>query len=367
MNFQVVPKISSSPSLNNYLNKHFSEEDLLLTNRYILDKIVNPRTLSGEVLYLEDFGQGEPNNQMMEKLLKKTNKKEYKTIIAVGGGSVIDAAKLLVFEKVLSITELFETRDLPPKKRKLIVIPTTCGTGSEVTNISIIHFLEENTKKGLSSHQLFPDEAVLIGSLLSSLPLEVFATSSLDAFIHAIESYLSPKANTFTRTCSSKAIEIILKGYQEIVEKDKSISMELLQSFLEASTLAGIAFSNAGCASVHALSYPLGAKYHIPHGKSNYLVFYNVIKRYKELGASLDKLECLLVPILKCDQAETWKKLENITEKMIKREPLSTFGIDQKEARFLARSVIQNQQRLLKNNPISFNEEDVYNIYLNCL
>ncbi len=169
------------------------------------------------------------------------------------------------------------------KKRELVIVPTTCGTGSEVTNIAILNRTRIGTKLGLVSDNMYADSAVLIPELLKGLPFAVFATSSIDALVHAVESSLSPKATSLTKLFGYKAIEMIIRGYQTIAAEGKDARISLLEDFLVASNYAGIAFGTAGCAAVHAMSYPLGGKYHVAHGESNYAMFTGVLKNYMEI------------------------------------------------------------------------------------
>ena len=191
------------------------------------------------------------------------------------------------------------------KNKELVLVPTTCGTGSEVTNIAILALNSRGTKKGLAVDDMYADEAVLIPELLKGLPFGVFATSSIDALIHAIESSLSPKGNETTRMFGYRAIEMILTGYMKIAKEGKEARIPLLNDFLMASNYAGIAFGNAGCAAVHALSYPLGATFHVPHGEANYAMFTGVMNNYMEIktDGEIEKLNNYIAGILGCDAA----------------------------------------------------------------
>lgn len=120
-----------------------------------------------------------------------------------------------------------------------------------ITELASIH-----SKLGLADDSIYADDAVLIPELLKSLSYS-FGTSAIDAFIHAIESYVSPRANLYTRMFSRQAMEMILTGFRQILEHGQEYRMELLDDFLTASNLAGIAFGNAGTGAVHAMSYPL--------------------------------------------------------------------------------------------------------------
>ena len=369
MVFQVKPKISMVESLEVFLeNVGLSTRDLIVTNEHIFAPFVDEKSLPPcSLLYQERFGKGEPSDEMVDGIINSIKGKEYDRIIAIGGGTVIDVSKLLVFGEEMSCEEIFAAGESAVKKRKLIAIPTTCGTGSEVTMISVASFIKKNTKSGLAVPSLFPDEAVLIPSLLASQPYEVFAASAIDALIHAVESHVSPKANTFSDAIGAAAMFLIIKGFQDIVKlgERKLPDVNTLARFAEGSTLAGIAFGNVGVGAVHALSYPVGAAYHVPHGKSNYMFFEAVFNAYKKNGADLSKLDNTLSKIL--DTQDVWGELSKIMSFLLDLESLSSLGATEKDCRDMAASVIKNQQRLLVNNPIPLTEDDIFDIYMKCL
>ena len=272
------------PSIYKYgTAKEFAEEfklgkgDLVITNEYIYNPYFGELNLGCDTIFQEKYGAGEPSDDMLEAIYKDV-KGEHKRIVAIGGGTVIDISKIFALKYVSPILDLYDGKKPIEKDKELVIVPTTCGTGSEVTNIAILALNSRGTKKGLASDEMYADSAVLVPELLEGLPFPVFATSSIDALVHAVESSLSPKGNEMTRLFGYKAMEMILKGYKKIVAEGKDARIPLLPDFLTASTFAGIAFGNAGCAAVHALSYPLGGKYHVPHGESNYAMFTGVLK-----------------------------------------------------------------------------------------
>lgn len=281
-------------------------KDLILTNEYIYNPYFGPLNLPCPTIFQEKYGTGEPSDEMVAAIYNDMPK-DVTRIIAVGGGTVVDIAKVLSLKTVTPILDLYDGKIPLEKGKELVLVPTTCGTGSEVTNLSILALISLNTKKGLGAPCMFGDKAVLVPELLKTLPLSVFATSSIDALIHSIESSLSPKANPITELFGYKAIEIILKGYMEIRDKGPEARIPLLKDFLLASTYGGIAFGNAGCAAVHALSYPLGAAYHVPHGESNYAMFTGVMKKYMSIrtDGAIAKLNAYMAGILGC---VTWTR-----------------------------------------------------------
>lgn len=338
--------------------------DLILTNAYIYEPYFGELNLECDVIFQEKYGMGEPSDDMVEAIYADI-KGEHKRVIAIGGGTVIDIAKLFVLRDVSPVLDLYDGKIAPVKDKELVLVPTTCGTGSEVTNISILALNSRGTKKGLAVDEMYADSAVLVPELLKGLPFGVFATSSIDALIHAIESSLSPKGNETTRMFGYKAIEMILSGYMEIAENGKEARIPLLDQFLMASNYAGIAFGNAGCAAVHAMSYPLGATYHVAHGEANYAMFTGVMKNYMEIktDGEIEKLNKFIADILGCDPADVYEELEKLLNIMIQKKPLHEYGMKEEEIVEFTDSVIENQQRLLGNNFVELDRDRMIKIY----
>lgn len=338
--------------------------DLVITNEYIYNPYFGQMNLECDVIFQEKYGAGEPSDDMVEAMYKDI-KGEHKRVIAIGGGTVIDISKLFALRTVSPVLYLYDGKIPPVKNKELILIPTTCGTGSEVTNISILALNSRGTKKGLAVDQMYADTAVLIPELLEGLPFGVFATSSIDALIHAIESSLSPKGNETTRLLGYQAISMILNGYKEIAEKGKEARIALLSQFLMASNYAGIAFANAGCAAVHAMSYPLGATYHVAHGESNYAMFTGVMKNYMELktDGEIAVLNKFIAHILGCDEKDVYEELEKLLNVIIQKKTLHEYGMKESEIEEFADSVLENQQRLLANNFVPLDRDRLIKIY----
>lgn len=247
--FRVVPSIYLADSCREFCESfQIGEKDLILTNPTYFEGYLDSYMNGATVIYLKKYGKGEPTDLMVEAIYQDIKALSFDRVIAVGGGSIIDIAKILVQETVTPVCDLFEKKIPAKKVKKLVIVPTTCGTGSEVTNVSVIELTTRNTKLGLQTEEEFADGAVLIPELLKKLPFRFFATSSIDALIHAIESYMSPKATPFSELFSEKAIEMLLNGYKSIVKNGEQEKEDRIGDFLLASAYAGIAFGNAGCA-----------------------------------------------------------------------------------------------------------------------
>lgn len=341
------------------------EQDLILTNGFLYEPYMKPLNLKARVIFQEAYGTGEPTDLMMNAILTEALQTPFKRVIAVGGGTVLDIAKLLILEGVSNVVDAFERTVPLIKGPELIAVPTTCGTGSEVTNITIAELTTKQTKMGLADDLLLPDHAVLIPSLMKGLPYSFYLYSSVDALIHAVESYVSPKANVYTKMFSKNAIEMILGVYRELIEKGEDHRFTCFEEMAVASNFAGIAFGSAGVGAVHALSYPLGGKYHVPHGEANYQFFTEVFRHYMALKpqGEIENLCTVLSGPLGCDPAVAFDVLETTLSQLLPKKPLKTYGMTQDEIDVFTERVITGQQRLLANNYAAFTPEDIRGIY----
>ena len=341
------------------------EKDLIFTNRRIYEKSFKDLALKCHYVFKDKYNFNEPKASVVDEIFKDIKNIDFNRVIAVGGGSILDVGKLLALKDVESTEKLFK-REIPiVKDKELIIVPTTCGTGSEVTNISIVEIESENTKLGLATKELYADKGVLIPELCKTMPYKAFVYSSIDALIHSIEGFLSPNSSSYTDLFALKAIEMILKGYKDIIKKGEEYRNQIMDKFLIASNYAGIAFGNAGVGAVHALSYPLGGKYHVPHGEANYQFLMAVLNFYREKKNTGKILELtdLISSILNSNKEEAYNDLEKLLNNLIKRKSLNSYGMEKEEIEEFSKSVMKNQQRLLKNNYVAMDLDDMEKIY----
>lgn len=349
-----------------------SENDLVITQSFLYEPFMKPLNLPCVFILQDKYGSGEPSDEMMNNILKEVKGKSYSRVVGIGGGTVIDIAKLFVFKDLDNVTDAFERKIPIVKEKQLVIVPTTCGTGSEVTNISIAEIKSKHTKMGLADNAILPDDAVLIPELLKGLPFKFYAYSAIDALIHAMESYLSPKANAHTQLFSKKAIEMILSVFMEIAEHGEDYRFGHLEEMLTASNFAGIAFGNAGVGAVHALSYPLGGGYHVPHGEANYQFLTEVFKVYfdKNPDGNIRGLNEILArnlnidrELLKSDPRIVYQKIDELLGQLVPKNPLRHYGMKPAEIDEFTTSVLKTQQRLLANNYVPLDEEEIRRIY----
>ena len=364
--FNVFPAIEQFEKCEEFLVEFgIGNGDLVFISDSTRDSYFADAFSDALVINYRKYGSGEPTDTMVENIYKDINGYTYNRVFAIGGGTILDVAKLFALRQTVPILDLFDKKFEIVKDKELILVPTTCGTGSEVTNISILELTARNTKMGLAVDELYADYAVLIPELIAKLPFKYFATSSIDALIHSIESYTSPKATEFSKLFSEKAMRMILLGYKEIVNNGPESRDLYLNEFLIASTYAGIAFGNAGCAAVHAMSYPLGATYHIPHGEANYLMFIEVYKTYQALdpNGSIKNLNNILAEILECDDDHVYGELEKLLDNILPRKPLHLYKVTENDLLLFTDTVMTKQGRLMANNYTVLDKEMVLSIY----
>lgn len=367
---RVVPKIFYFDTFKEF-NEEFNlgKGDILVTNEWMYTPYVKPLGIDIPVIYQEKYGKGEPSDEMIDAMVKDMGQYDYNRIIAFGGGTIVDICKILALEPAERSEDLFTGKKEPKKVKELIVVPSTCGTGSEVTNVAIAELKSLNTKKGLAVEGTYADMAILIPESLQGLPDYVFATSSIDALIHAVESYLSPKASPFTEMYSLKAIEMIMEGYKAILRKGNNSESRkpLLKDFILAANYAGIAFGNAGCAAVHALSYAIGGAFHVPHGEANYQFFTEVFKMYmrKNPNGKIKKANEVFANILGCKVDVVYDELEKMLNQFIPKKALREYGMNEAQIQQFTDMTVENQQRLLANNYVYLSDEEIREIFAN--
>ncbi len=279
-------------------------------------------------------------------------------IVAVGGGSPIDAAKIitLLYEyPELDIENISGVR-LPEKrhKTKLIAIPSTSGTGTEVTHVSVITYPEKNLKIGLKAESLRPDIAILDGNIPMSLPRNIASETGMDALTHAIESYINKTSNDFTEVLAKGAIEGLIK-WLPISCNDKTLeSREKVHNY---QSMAGMAFSNSGLGMVHGISHAFGGRYNLAHGLTNaiilpYAMRYNskdkeVFEKFKDLSKAIGCKDIIV-------------EIENLKEKLGIAKSISEVGI--KEEIFKKDFDILLENSMMGStvvNPIKVTKEDM--------
>ena len=292
------------------------------------------------------------------------------SVIGLGGGSSLDVAKLvaLLVRSGEDLDEAWGVNQAKGPRLPLILVPTTAGTGSEVTPISIVT-VEEDEKRGVVSPVILPDLAVLDPELTIGLPAHVTAATGIDAMVHAIEAYTSKSANNnpVSRTLAVEALKLLGENLETAVTEPSNIDAR--SGMLLGSMLAGMAFANSPVAAVHALAYPIGGSFHVPHGLSNALVLPHVLRFNIPAAASAyAELAPLVFPELSfmqdaVERADAFAaELTILSQRVGLPQHLSDVGISAADLPKMAADAMK-QTRLLVNNPREVLEADALAIY----
>jgi 4-hydroxybutyrate dehydrogenase len=366
---RIVPTVHLFDTFKEFVNQfNINKNDLVLTHEFLYEPFMKPLGIESNYIFQEKYGMGEPSDEMIDAIAAEKKKYKFDRVIAFGGGTVIDIAKLCALDLPVKSIDLFEGRVPPVKMKRLVIVPTTCGTGSEMTNISIAELKSKHIKKGLAVDQMYAEHAALIPETMKGLPYKFFCTSSVDALIHALESFVSPKATSYSAMFSLKAIEIIISGFKKIAEKGEKERFHHLKDFAIASNYAGIAFSNAGVGAVHALSYSIGGAFHVAHGEANYQFFTEVFKMYnqKKPEGKIQEANKVVAEAMGVDRkGDVYGALEELLNKVIEKKPLKKYGMTEAQIDEFTDSTLANQQRLLANNYVELSREDIKQIYVN--
>ena len=289
-------------------------------------------------------------------------------IIGLGGGSPLDIAKVcaVLVTNTQPVSELFGIDQVASAGLKTILIPTTAGTGSEVTPIAILSDENEKLKKGIVSPRLFPAVAILDPDLTLGMPPHVTAATGLDALIHAVEAFTSKNANSLSDVLARQAMKLIYGHIRKAFANGEDPAARA--QMLEGSLLAGMAFANAGVTAVHAFAYPIGAEFHIPHGIANSIMLPPVME-FNMLG-NLEKFaeiaEIFGEPVSGLNLRERAlrmvKAISELVDDLQVPRKLRGFGVTDKHIPGLAQGVMK-VTRLLANNPRRITQPDAERIY----
>ena len=318
-----------------------------------------------------DKVEPEPPVELLEEAAVFIRNGSYDCLIAFGGGSSMDFTKMaavMAENPEIKVSDMVGSEKIPRKGLPTIMIPTTSGSGSEVSAVAVFSFTDERMKKGISSRFLVADIALVDPELTLDLPPHITAASGMDALVHGVESFLSLGTNQFTQDLALIAIRNIYSNLTECVLNGQNLKAREAQSY--GSMIAGMAFSMSGTAGVHAMAYPLGGQFHVPHGEANTALLRWVMEY------SLEGCEEKFIPIAKamgvyadrmsaCDSANAaLKAIVELGEKIGVKTRLREFGIPKEASAEMAEAALK-EVRLMSNNPRPLDFEAVKKIYEN--
>ena len=313
--------------------------------------------------------QADPPEHIVLDAVQFAKSEKVDIVLGFGGGSSLDVAKVIAIlahpQQQQTLSDLYGINNAKQPRLPLFLVPTTAGTGSEVTPISIVT-TGETTKTGIVSPVLFADVAILDATFTQNLPAHITAATGIDAMVHAIEAYTSKiKKNPYADMLAKQALKLLNQNLSLVLADDHNLAAR--QNMLVGSMLAGQAFANAPVGAVHALSYPLGGHFHISHGHSNALVLIEVLKfnsphakqYYAELMCWLDPKSTGCIDGL-CDLFID--HMQNHLDKSGLVLKLKDLNVAENMLEQLASDAML-QTRLLQNNPRELSQQDALQIY----
>ena len=367
----------TSKSCTSEISKKLGSNILFVTDKDLMKLKLTEPTLneliknSSKVEIFEDV-EADPSLKTLENAIEVGKKINATGVIGFGGGSSMDVAKLasLILGSNEEIEEAWGVSNAKGPRLPLVLVPTTAGTGSEVTPISIITVGEEE-KKGVSSPIILPDLAILDPDLTIGLPAHTTAATGIDAMVHAIEGYASANKNNnpISKMLAVEALKLLGGSIEKAVFEGADIQAR--SNMLIGAMLAGKSFANSPVAAVHALAYPIGGTFHISHGLSNSLVLPYVL-RFNSVSNKATKdyseIAPFAFPDINTNQgnqavcSEFIDRLEQLSKKLGLPQRLREVNIPKEACKKMASDAMK-QTRLLVNNPREVTEADALNIY----
>ncbi|MFP7737358.1 iron-containing alcohol dehydrogenase [Priestia aryabhattai] len=310
----------------------------------------------------------EPTVENIEEVFQAIRNEQHDVLIGFGGGSVLDATKILSVLKTNneSIRELLGTDLVKNPGTPTVLIPTTSGTGSEVTPNAIVTLPDEELKIGIVSKYLLPKIVVLDPVLTLSLPRPITAATGMDAFTHSLESFISNKSNLISDMVALESIRLISSSIIEAYQNGNSVDAR--EKMLVGSMYGGMALTSAGTAAVHALAYPLGGKFKIPHGVANSMLLPHVMEF--NMDAIEDRLFLVAEPMgIKVEGLSKTEVAQKVVSRIVEwtnvleiPQNLKEYGVREEDVPGLALSA-SKVTRLLNNNPKEVSLKDMEGIY----
>ena len=350
----------------NAVKKVFLISDKGLKSSGILDQVHEQLDKTEVIEYVNV--EREPSVENVEDALREFKNSGCDAVIGVGGGSPLDVAKgvSVMANNEGSLLDYVGVQLIPNPGVFNILIPTTAGTGAEITQNAIFTDKSAKMKKGIVSRYLIPNVAIVDSNLTISVPAAITAATGMDALTHAIESYTAPKANVQTEMYAIKSIELIGQYLRTAVSYGKDESAR--EAMALASVFAGISLANAGVGAVHAMAYPLGGRYGVNHGIANATLLPYVME-FNVLG-NIQKFKNVAIALGESTEGKTDREVAFLAVKAVKRlsqdvgipQTLTELGVDKGSVDAMAEGAMQ-AARLIDNNPRQIGLEDIKSIF----
>jgi alcohol dehydrogenase len=373
----VVVECGAARRLGPLLRGRFTQTRLCLVTgkflhrRGLLEPVLTSLRQAGWKVHVIDDVVADPAEAAVLAAAEQARRAESEVILGLGGGSAMDVAKLVaaLAGSGQTLADMYGVGKVRRRGLPLVQMPTTAGTGSEVTPISIVT-TGETTKAGVVSPNLLADLTILDAELTMALPPKVTAATGIDAIVHAIEAYTTKtRKNPMSDMFAREALRLLSTNLLPAFENGQDHAAR--EGMLLGAMLAGQAFANAPVAAVHALAYPIGGIFHVPHGLSNALVLPHVL-RFNASAASALYAELADILVAGCTgsaearTASLIARLEQFSQFTGIETRLRQVGIGEADLQHLSQQAML-QTRLLVNNPRELTQEDAYAMYLAAL
>lgn len=338
-------------------------------NLGVTEKVSAQLSAAGIAVHMIDNVEIEPTLENIERVFREDVAPHAPdALIAIGGGSVLDAAKLfsVMLTNDTPLRDLLGVDKVSHPGKPMVLVPTTSGTGSEVTPNAIVTLPDEELKIGVVSRHLLPTLVILDPLLTISLPRSITAATGMDAFVHSLESFISTKANPISDAFALESMRLIAGSIVEAYQQPDSVRAR--GDMLLGSMYGGLALTAAGTAAVHAMAYPLGGKFHVTHGVANAMLLPHVMAF--NLDSCADRLKraaCV------CGVAEQQDSAEVAAQKLIQQirqwtatlnipQDLREFGVSEEHLADMAVAA-SKVTRLMANNPKALSLTDIESLY----
>lgn len=341
--------------------------DGFLHRNGVLDPALSSLAASGFSVTVFDRVVADPPEAVLMECVEQGKAAGADIVLGLGGGSSMDIAKLaaVMLVSAQELSDLYGIGKVTGDRVPLVQVPTTAGTGSEMTNITILT-TGETTKMGIVSHQLYADRVLLDAALTVGLPAVQTAATGIDAMVHAIEAYTSrSRKNPLSDALAREALRLMTPNL--VTACTQPDNRPAREAMLLGAALAGQAFANSPVAAVHALAYPLGGHYHLPHGLTNALMLGPVLRYNMRAAAPLyaELADLLLGPSDEGVQARAAAfvaLMEDLMNRSGAPRRLRDCNVTEESLPMLASDAML-QTRLLVNNPVEVTQEDALALY----
>ncbi len=374
---KVIAGVNATDSLSVVVKEFNTDKTLIVTDMGVwkaglVEKAESLLKVNGTQVDIINDAPAEPELNEVMHIFDRVKNKKYGLLIGIGGGSVMDVTKLLsvLMTNNIPLENMIGTEKIPLKGIPTLMIPTTAGTGSEATPNAIVAIPEQELKVGIVSHWLIPDRVILDPVMTLKLPPSVTASTGMDALAHAIECYISKKANPFSDVLALKAINLIYRSIYKAYKSGGDINSR--HDMLLGSYFAGMCIASSSTAAVHALAYPLGGKFKIPHGISNAILLPHVMEfnsdvvesKLRDVAVHMNIDISTLTDRVAADKVI--EKLYEITRDLNIPSGLKSFGISVCDVDEMV-AAASKVTRLLDNNPKEMHPKDMKCIYCKLL